>query len=382
MPENNSERGSCMPGPIVLLGSGETSSNGQRVFDRILRTLPVPPAIALLETPAGFELNSAQVIQRVADFLKLRLQNYHPAIAIIPARKRDSDFSPDDPALAEAIFHSDLIFMGPGSPTYAVRQLIDSVVWHSICARQRLGAAVVLASAAVIAAGEAALPVYEIYKVGEELHWKRGLDLLGIYGLHLIFVPHWNNTDGGAELDTSRCFMGKERFSSLVSLLPPGPTIIGIDEETALIVDINDRKCHVLGKGGVTLIHTGQAHDRESHALADKGLGMLADIRDGQAHRIGSGESFSINDLGELHIPQNGDGLPAEVWQRAVNIQQSSQDQGSPPEEVLVLAAQRQTARMNKDWTVSDILRGKIVTLGWIVDDTPQGYRLLKKPQG
>lgn len=61
----------------MLFGSGETSPGGRKVFDTVLRRLPAPPKLALLETPAGFELNSAQVIGRVADFLR-RLQNYHP----------------------------------------------------------------------------------------------------------------------------------------------------------------------------------------------------------------------------------------------------------------------------------------------------------------
>ena len=81
------------------------------------------------------------------------------------------------------------------------------------------------------------LPVYEIYKVGEELHWIEGLDLFNFYGLKLVFIPHWNNNEGGAELDTSRCFMGQERFMRLIEMLPDEVTIVGLDEKTALIID-------------------------------------------------------------------------------------------------------------------------------------------------
>ncbi|MFA5872830.1 MAG: hypothetical protein WC832_02585 [Anaerolineales bacterium] len=48
-------------GPIALLGSGETSLAGGRIFETIAQRLPRPVHIALLETPAGFELNSPQV---------------------------------------------------------------------------------------------------------------------------------------------------------------------------------------------------------------------------------------------------------------------------------------------------------------------------------
>ena len=166
-----------MPGLIVLFGSGETSPSGQKVFNFVFQSMPSSPRVALLETPAGFELNSAQVIDRVKTFLLHHLQNYDPEITAIPARKRGTAYSPDDPAIVYPLLEADLIFMGPGSPSYAVRQLRDSFAWYYMLARHRLGAAMVLASAATIAVGAYSLPVYEIYKVGEDLHWKKGLDL-------------------------------------------------------------------------------------------------------------------------------------------------------------------------------------------------------------
>ncbi len=63
---------------MLLFGSGETSANGQKAFDWLFRRLGQPLRVAILETPAGFELNSQQVAQRIADFLRERLQNYRP----------------------------------------------------------------------------------------------------------------------------------------------------------------------------------------------------------------------------------------------------------------------------------------------------------------
>lgn len=146
-------------------------------------------------------MNSAQVAGRVADFLSQRLQNYQPEITVIPARKRNTAFSPDSPELIRTLFQSNLIFLGAGSPTYTVRQLYESRAWHTLVARHRQGATIVLASAATIAASAQALPVYEIYKVGEDLHWQQGLDFFGAYGLSLIFIHHWNNAEGNGDLD-------------------------------------------------------------------------------------------------------------------------------------------------------------------------------------
>ncbi|MBI5714735.1 MAG: hypothetical protein HZC38_15155 [Chloroflexi bacterium] len=142
------------PGLVILFGSGETSPNGGRIFESVARRLAGHLRAVILETPAGFELNSAQVAGRIANFLRQRLQNYQPEITIIPARKRNTSFSPDDSELIRPLLQSNLIFLCPGSPTYAVRQLYESRAWHTLVARHHQGATIVMASAATIACTE------------------------------------------------------------------------------------------------------------------------------------------------------------------------------------------------------------------------------------
>ncbi|MBN1148826.1 MAG: hypothetical protein JXA78_16310 [Anaerolineales bacterium] len=384
----NEAAGNVRPGLTALFGSGETSASGRKVFDWLLRRLPESPRLALLETPAGFELNSARVIGRVAEFIERRLQNYQPRLAIAPARKRGTAFSPDDPEIVAPLLEADLIFMGPGSPTYAVRQLRDSLAWHYLLARHRLGATLALASAATIAVSACALPVYEIYKAGEELHWKQGLDLFGLYGMPLVFVPHWNNNEGGQELDTSRCFMGRARFAELMELLPPGLAVLGLDEHTALVLDPGAGECRVLGAGGVTLIHTGHGHRRGAGLGAPDPLGgdlaEVAEIRRGHVHQYRSGDVFPLSDCCPFDLPPGGQGLPGAVWARALQVQaemdaQRRAAQGEPaaPPEALALVEQRQAARAAKDWAAADELRARIAALGWEVQDTPEGPKLV-----
>src|ERR1700690_3409005 len=180
-------------GQIAFLGSGETSMAGGRIFENLPRALPQPLRIPILETPAGFELNSHQVAGRVGEFMKTRLQNYTPTIDVIPARKRGTPFSPDEPAILKSLLYANFIFMGPGSPTYAIRQLQGSLAWDIVRARQRLGATLVFASAATIAVGGFGVPVYEIYKVGLDVHIVPGLDFFADFATPLSIVPHWNN---------------------------------------------------------------------------------------------------------------------------------------------------------------------------------------------
>jgi cyanophycinase-like exopeptidase len=146
-------------GQIAFLGSGETSLAGGRIFESLAKKINEPLRIALMETPAGFELNSAQVVGKVGEFMKTRLQNYKPVVDVIPARKKNSTFSPDDPEIVKPLLYANMIFMGPGSPTYAIRNLKNTLAWDIIRARHRLGATLIFASAATISISAHALPV-------------------------------------------------------------------------------------------------------------------------------------------------------------------------------------------------------------------------------
>ncbi|MBI3941688.1 MAG: hypothetical protein HY326_01630, partial [Chloroflexi bacterium] len=258
------------------------------------------------------------------------------------------------------LLHSNYIFLGPGSPTYAARQLEGSLTWSYILGRHALGSAIVLASAAAIAASALALPVYEVYKVGEDLHWHTGLDLFSPFGLNLVFMPHWNNTEGGEELDTSRCFMGRERFTALLDLLVPGAKIVGIDEHTALAIDINNEVVHVLGVGTVTIMEGGQETIYEN------------------------GASFPISYLGAFHPPEPETYIPAAAWQsvraesaKVVSALEAGDDVPVKiPAAVKEIVAQREEARRQREWHQADMLRDRLESMGWRVTDTPDGSQV------
>ena len=80
------------PGIIVLLGSGETLPSSGKAHEFAARQLPNPPTIAILETPAGFELNADRVAGKIKEFLETRLTNYNPNIIQIPARSLHRSF--------------------------------------------------------------------------------------------------------------------------------------------------------------------------------------------------------------------------------------------------------------------------------------------------
>ncbi len=340
-------------GKIAFLGSGETSRAGGQIFETLARTLPQPLRIAILETPAGFELNSQQVAGRVADFMKTRLQNYTPTIDVIPARKRGTPLSPDEPSILKPLLSANFIFMGPGSPTYAIRQLQGSLAWDIIRARNRMGAALAFASSATIAVGAWGLPVYEVYKVGEDIHSLPGLNLFDDFGLHVSFIPHWNNAEGGDDVDTSRCFMGMERFEVWCKSVPRENTTVGLDEHTGLIIDFEAGQCEVNGVSSVSL------------------------VRDCEPKMYAAGAKFQLKELGVINLPQPIEsGISQKVWNMLVNAPPNDDDK--PSAEVMALAHQRQQARAAKMWAESDRIREQIMALGWNVQDAKEGQKIVR----
>jgi hypothetical protein len=341
-------------GRIAFLGSGETARAGGGIFECLAGALPTPLRIAILETPAGFEPNSGQVAERVADFMRVRLRDRNPEVEVIPARKRGTPFSTDEPAVLESLRTANFIFMGPGSPTYAIRQLQGSLAWDLVRARHRLGATLAFASAAAIAVGAWALPVYEVYKVGEDIYSCPGLNLFDDFGLRLSFVPHWNNGDGGDDVDTRRCFVGLERFEVWCNSLPAANIIVGLDEHTGLIFDFEARLCEVCGGSSVTL------------------------VRDGTATSYPAGTRLALGQFGAFSPPfPIRKGISERAWRMVEQAPPCADEQ--PSAAVLALAGERQQARRGRNWAESDRLREQIAALGWTVQDTEAGQHLARR---
>ena len=84
-----------------------------------------------------------------------------------------------------------------------------------------------------------------------------------------------------------------------------------------------------------------------------------------------------MSELGEVKIPSPLEkDIPAHAWDMVVNVLSLEEDK--PPDEVIAFAEQRLAARANKNWAESDRLRDAIAALGWTVQDSKEGYELVK----
>ncbi|NUR90726.1 MAG: hypothetical protein HOY71_42180, partial [Nonomuraea sp.] len=254
-----------MPGLLVLMGSGETSPTMVEIHRSAARGLRGGARAVLLDTPYAFQENARDISARACRYF---------------ARSVGLEV-----AVGGEVAGADWVFSGPGSPTYALDQWLASPIAGDLRARVRARRGVtVLASAAACTAGAATVPVYEIYKVGAEPHWREGLDLLAELDLRAVLIPHYDNAEGGTH-DTRYCYLGERRLSRMERELPEGTSVLGIDEHTAVVVDLESEAVRVAGRGGLTV------------------------RRGGTSVVLPSGACTSLRELRTLHA--SGGGVPA-----------------------------------------------------------------------
>jgi hypothetical protein len=243
---------------------------------------PGPVHGVLLDTPFGFQVNADDLSARaVADFE----ESVGAKLEVAGLRSAADLQGPPGDALLARLAAASFVFAGPGSPTYALRQWRDTLVPSLLAEKLSHGGAVTFASAAALTLGVSTVPVYEIYKVGEEPRWEEGLDLLSAFGLPVAVIPHFDNAEGGTH-DTRFCYLGEQRLALLEQSLPTGAFVLGVDEHTALFLDFEAGTASVQGRGVVTVRAAG--HVRRISAGEELPIGQLSAIADELARAPGA----------------------------------------------------------------------------------------------
>jgi hypothetical protein len=238
------------PRILAIMGSGETAPTMAKVHRALFERFdPGPVPAAILDTPYGFQENADELSSRTLEFFATTVGR--PA-AVASYRSRDVDAVTLATAVAR-IREARYVMAGPGSPSYALRQWASGPVPAALWSKLADGGVLTMASAAALTVGIVTIPVYEVYKVGEEPRWLEGLDLLGrATGLRAAVVPHYDNAEGGTH-DTRFCYMGERRLRTLEATLPGNAFILGVDSHTALVLDLERGVASVSGLGGATV---------------------------------------------------------------------------------------------------------------------------------
>lgn len=412
-----------MPGHkgfIALMGSGELTATMVEVYKGLLAQIKVPSQAVFLDTPAGFQLNADDISRRAEEYFRTRIG--HP-LTTAAFKSASAATLPEKEAAYRLLNQAGLILIGPGSPTYAVRQWRDSSIPDIIKNRIAAGGCLIAASAAALTVGRFTLPVYEVYKVGIEPYWEQGIDVLAAFGFNCLVIPHWNNAEGGTH-DTRFCYMGAPRFAALEAMLPQGVCIIGLDEHTACLLDLEKGSAVVRGLGRVTLRRSGQ----EMHFARGESFPLTllqdADFRTAskrsEAPLVTDEKSQDIimpsfwdqvhtlktAFMSGLEVKEPGTAVNAVleldriIWQAQLDLENEefisqareilrefivllgTMLESTPKKEqaafsslVDALLALREDFRDREQWDAADAVRARLEQVGITIEDTPAGAR-------
>jgi cyanophycinase-like exopeptidase len=299
-----------LPRLLAIIGSGETAPTMTAVQAELFERAGRGARAVMLDTPFGFQENADDIATRSAAYFRNSVGHDVEVASFRDARTATPlEYEQMCALLAEAGW----VFAGPGSPTYAIRQWSGTRVPELLADKLASGGVVVFSSAAAVGLGELALPVYEIYKVGAAAEWVGGLDLVRHAGLRAAVIPHYNNAEGGTH-DTRFCYMGERRLRVLEASLPEGCGILGVDEHTACIIDVESRSLSVRGRGRVTWRRDGI----ETHWRAPEEV-TLDELTSGERAARGDREPIA-----PAHLPSDADREQANPFMEEVGVQRDA----------------------------------------------------------
>jgi cyanophycinase-like exopeptidase len=337
--------------------------------------------VIILDTPFGFQENAPQLTERLVDFFETSLNT---GADVVSLRYRNFDEVQKEKLLS-VVRRARYVFAGPGSPSYALEIWQRAGIVDAFKAMVEAGGTLTFASAASLTLGRRAIPVYEMYKVGQDPFWLEGLDLMSRLGLPCVVVPHWNNAEGGNH-DTSRCYIGQRRLGMLEEDLDVG--VLGVDEHTAAIVDFGAGTLAVTGRGTVTV-------RGEKEIVLESGstteLREVGDILSGykQATRspeksVAAGSTAGLEamltDLLRSEELSRGDvTVRQEFRSKLVEVAELAQAGLQDPRDsvggfIELLLDVRSSARSRGDYETADDIRLGLAQLGVEVRDTRDGH--------
>ena len=362
-------------GTIVIIGSGETAPNMVKVHRELLSRLTGTPRAVLLDTPFGFQENVPQLTEKIVDYFSTSLQL---SMAPLSFTRASEATALQRASFLEGVRASNFVFTGPGSPSYAVTQWKEVDLTGALIDVLEQDGIACFSSAAALTLGAHTAPIYEIYKAGEDIRWLDGLDLLSHVGLHCAVVPHFDNAEGGNH-DTRYCYLGAQRLGRLRDLLDDECAIFGVDEHTAVIINVANDTLEVKGRGqaywllgDVTVtLERGATHPlsllRGATAMIGSSLTEPVSSETGSAP-----EPQSAQEWGEIAAAGGPQSLSAIA--HLVNLASSGGPGRIDPSSLVegVLAARAQ-ARADGQYSLADQLRDLLIEAGIEVRDTPTG---------
>jgi cyanophycinase-like exopeptidase len=233
---------SGMPGPVALIGAGEFLA-AMADFDRLLLAATASPRPRVAVVPTAAYPDGEEAFRRRAAIGAEHFGALGGEVEAVLVRDRSDA---DDPVNAQAVGEADLVYFSGGHPAHLLETLAGSRVWAAAQAAHARGAVLAgCAAGAMVLAGRQFILRRPLLAL--PLRWP---EALGVVPGAAVF-PRYN--------------AWPEPVSALLVLAAPrDTTIIGIDEETALLG--HDGSWQVHGRSRVTVW---RGRDRVRHRAGD-----------------------------------------------------------------------------------------------------------------
>jgi cyanophycinase len=237
------------PGPIALVGSGEYLEVMEETDRRLLDAAggPARARVVVLPTAAGLEEPGSP-----ARWIRMGIEHFSRLGAQVEAAPILSQEAAHDPQWLAILEAADFFYFSGGNPQHLIGVMAGSPAWEVIRRRHQEGAVLAGCSAGAMAiCGRTAARLRTLGQ-GELPEWMPALGVLP----RLIALPHF---------DRMASFIGREAFTRVVRAVPDGVTLLGVDEDTALVrldatPDEQGRtRWRVMGRQTVSLYLPGRA---------------------------------------------------------------------------------------------------------------------------
>jgi cyanophycinase len=217
------------PGPVALVGAGEFLP-AMADFDLGLLAATGRPRPRVVVLPTASWPDGETVFQRWAAMGVEHFTSLGAEVEPVLVRDRADA---DDPAHAQAIGEADLVYLSGGRPGYLAETLEASRVGRALWDASRAGTILAGCSAGAMVLADRQWD-FRRKMLPWPLRWRRGLGVVS----GLTVIPHYD--------------AWPEPLCALMALQAPrGSTVVGIDEETAIVG--RDGSWQVHGRARVTV---------------------------------------------------------------------------------------------------------------------------------
>jgi cyanophycinase len=231
-----------MAGTLALVGSGEFLERMRGVDAQLLARVGGAALARVVIIPTASVPDGPQVVARWIDRGRAHFTGLGAAVDAAPiATRADAD----DPAIVARIAAANVVYFSGGRPGFLRATLKETRAWAAVRAVYDQGGVLAGCSAGAMILGA------KLIAPRLRLGWPWRFD--DAFGLvpNTLILPHYDA--GPAPL-----------FALVRRSLPPTLTLLGIDEDTALISD--DHGWQVAGQRGVEVARAGQRQRYRSGA--------------------------------------------------------------------------------------------------------------------